>query len=127
MTRFGRRAVLLTVCLGVACSPPNGPDPSPTPTPPAATITITASGVSPKSVTINIGGRVRFVNNDTVDRNMGSDPHPDHTDCPPLNAVGILKPGESRDTGNLVIVRTCGFHDHDDSNNTSLYGTIITR
>lgn len=127
MTRFGRRTVLLTLCFGVACSPPGGPTPSPTPTPPAATITITASGVSPKNVTISIGARVRFVNNDSVQRDMGSDPHPDHTDCPPLNAVGILKPGEARDTGNFVIVRTCGFHDHDDPMNVNVQGSIITK
>jgi hypothetical protein len=83
--------------------------------------------VTPKSATINIGSRVRFINNDSIDRNMGSDPHPDHTDCPPLNAVGILKPGETRETGNFVIVRTCGFHDHDDPTNASLFGSIITR
>ena len=126
MTRAGRITSLLTVSLAVACNgSPN--EPSPSPTPAAATITITASGVSPKSVQISLGQRVRFVNNSTVEHDMGSDPHPDHTDCPPLNVVGILKPGESRETGNFVIVRTCGFHDHLDPNNVGLQGSVVTR
>ncbi len=55
-----------------------------------------------------------FVNNDTKSHNMASDPHPEHTDCPEINTVGLLQPGQSRETENLVTVRTCGFHDHDD-------------
>ena len=43
---------------------------------------------------------------------MFSDPHPEHTDCPEINQVGFLSPGQSRQTGNLNTVRTCGFHDH---------------
>ena len=80
----------------------------------AATITITTSGVSPAQVTVSAGSRVLFVNNDTKSHNMASDPHPEHTDCPEINAVGLLQPGQSRETGNLNTVRTCGFHDHDD-------------
>jgi hypothetical protein len=58
---------------------------------------------------------------------MGSDPHPDHTACPELNQVGLLRPGETRETGNLVLVRTCGYHDHNDFDNTSLQGRIVIR
>ena len=45
---------------------------------------------------------------------MTSDPHPEHNDCPEINTVGLLQPNQSRETGNLVTIRTCGFHDHDD-------------
>jgi plastocyanin len=79
------------------------------------TITITSSGVSPAQVTISQGARVLFVNNDSKSHNMASDPHPEHTDCPPINNVGLLQPGQSRETGNMTTVRTCGFHDHDDA------------
>src|SRR5215467_7277928 len=101
--------------------------PSATPTPPVTTntITITSSGVSPKNVQISQGSRVLFVNNDSRSHNMASDPHPDHTDCPEINQVGFLSPGQSRETGNLVTVRTCGFHDHDDFSNQSLQGSIV--
>jgi hypothetical protein len=58
---------------------------------------------------------------------MNSDPHPDHTDCPELNQVGFIQPGQSRQTGNLIEVRTCGFHDHDLPDAASLTGRIIIR
>ena len=79
------------------------------------TITITAAGVSPNNIDVSQGARVLFVNNDTKSHNMVSDPHPEHTDCPPINSVGLLAPGRSIETGNLTVVRTCGYHDHDDT------------
>ena len=104
---------------------PTTPTPTPTPTPSTATITIAASGVSPRSVTIVSGGRVTFVNNDSRAHDMSSNPHPDHTDCPAVNQVGFLQPGQSGTTGSLTTVRTCGFHDHNRDFDTSLQGTII--
>jgi plastocyanin len=89
-----------------------------------ATITITAAGVSPSSVTIRQGGRVTFTNSDTRPHDMDSDPHPEHTDCPALNDVGFLSAGQSRTSGNLTTVRTCGFHDHNQPSTTSLQGRI---
>ncbi|MGE0394290.1 MAG: hypothetical protein AB7K63_20275 [Vicinamibacterales bacterium] len=119
---------------GPSPSPTPAPSPSPTPTPspsPApgstATITITSAGASPRSVTIAAGGRVTFVNNDSRAHDMSSDPHPEHTDCPAINQAGFLAAGQSRATGNLTTVRTCGFHDHDQPTNTSLQGTIVIR
>jgi hypothetical protein len=55
---------------------------------------------------------------------MSSNPHPEHTDCPEINQVGFLQPGQSRQTGNLNTARTCGFHDHNQDSNTALQGTI---
>ena len=55
---------------------------------------------------------------------MASDPHPTHEDCPELNTVGVLQPGERRTSGNLVTTRTCGFHDHDNPGTRSLQGTV---
>jgi plastocyanin len=105
-------------------STPTTPDPPPVAT---NTITITAAGATPKNIEIAIGSRVRFVNNDSRAHNMTSDPHPDHTDCPELNQVGFLNPGQSRETGNLVQIRSCGFHDHDLPNSTSLQGRVTIR
>ena len=120
------------VLAGVSCggggstpsSPSPTPSPTPTPTPAPTTITITSAGVSPKSLTVAAGARVTFVNNDTRAHDMNSDPHPDHTDCPEINQVGFLPPRETRQTGNLNRVRTCGYHDHDRDTDTSLQGTI---
>jgi plastocyanin len=79
-----------------------------------ATVTITTAGVNVTQITVAAGSRVTFVNSDSRSHNMTSDPHPEHNNCPELNSVGLLQPGQSRETGNLVTVRTCGFHDHDD-------------
>jgi plastocyanin len=98
--------MFLTGCGGGGPSSPTGSS--------SATITITSAGVSAAQTTVSQGSRVLFVNNDTHSHNMTSDPHPEHTDCPEINTVGLLQPGERRETGNLVTIRTCGFHDHDD-------------
>lgn len=127
--------VLLAVAVAVAAAACGGSDggssgtpttPTPPTTPPTtgATITITSSGVSPRSVTVTAGSRVTFVNNDTRAYDMASNPHPEHTDCPEINQVGFLDPGQSRQTGNLNTRRTCGFHDHSRDSDTSLQGTI---
>jgi len=89
------------------------------------TITITTSGVSPKTLTVPAGTRVTFVNNDTRPHDMNSNPHPEHTDCPAINDVGFIQAGQTKQTGNLTVVRTCGFHDHDQPTNTALQGSIV--
>jgi plastocyanin len=114
-----------------APAPAPSPAPAPTPAPAPAptpggttTITITSSGVNPRTVTVTQGSRVTFVNQDSRVHDMASNPHPEHTDCPEINSVGFLTPGESRTTGNLNTRRTCGFHDHNRDTDTSLQGTI---
>ena len=89
------------------------------------TITITSSGVNPKTVTVAPGTQVTFVNRDNRPHFMASDPHPFHEDCPEINSVGPLNPGQQRQTGNLNTVRRCGFHDHDNPTNTGLQGSIV--
>jgi hypothetical protein len=76
-------------------------------------------------VTVAQGGRVTFVNQDSRAHDMASNPHPEHTDCPALNSVGFLTPGQSGTTSNLTTARTCGFHDHNRDSDTSLQGTIV--
>jgi hypothetical protein len=123
-----KRTLLLASGLVIAAC--GGGSNSPTTPPPPAnpyTFTISTSGVSPKELTVPQGTRVLFVNNDNRRRNMTSDPHPDHLDCPEINNVGLLSTGQNRETGNLVVVRTCGFHDHDDPDNASVRGRIIIR
>lgn len=111
-------------CGGGSKSPTN---PSPGNGPVGATITITSAGVDPRAVTINSGEVVMVVNNDTRNHEIASNPHPAHTDCPQINALGTLVPGQSRNTANFTTSRTCGFHDHIDDTNTSLQGTITIR
>ena len=127
-----RCVVLLIALAAVSCGSSDSPSstgptpaPTPTPSPSAATITITSTGASPRSVTVSAGGRVTFVNSDARAHDMSSNPHPEHTDCPALNQVGFLTVGQTKLTGNLTTVRTCGFHDHNDPSNASLQGTIV--
>jgi plastocyanin len=120
--------ILVIICcvLAVACGGGASPGPSPIPTNPN-TFTITSSGTNPKELTVSPGARVLFMNSDSRSHDMTSDPHPEHSDCPEINSVGLLSPGQSRETGNLVVGRTCGFHDHDNPDNASLKGRIVIR
>lgn len=98
---------LLTACGG--SKTPTAPQTPPTSGP---TVTIDSSGLVPRTIEIPLGGRLTIVNNDRVSHDMGSDPHPFHEDCPELNQIGMLEPGQARTSGNLVEARTCGMHDH---------------
>jgi plastocyanin len=124
-------ALLLAAAM-TACGGNGGGTGNPaSPTPPAApvettTITITPAGVSPQHIAVPVGARVTFVNSNTRNHEMSSDPHPNHTDCPALN-IGPLSPNQSRQTGELTVVRVCGFHDHLQDTNASLRGTITVR
>jgi plastocyanin len=89
------------------------------------TITIGANGLTPSEVQIKVGGKVTFVNNDARPHAMSSDPIQTHTDCPTINDVGFLNPGQSRATGALNTARTCGFHDHTNETDPTWKGRII--
>lgn len=138
MTRLckGLAAAAFVATTAVACgggsSTPSTPTPNPTPPPTGggnpmtATITIGTDGrVSPSTVTIAVGGRVTFLNSHNLPHDMQSDPHPEHTDCPPLAQVGFLTTGQQRTSGNFNTARTCGFHDHNLENDNGLKGRII--
>ena len=73
---------------------------------------------------IRVGERVAFINNDGINHEMSSDEHPTHVECPTINQAGFLTPGEIRETGNFVRPETCTFHDHLNSTDTRLWGTI---
>jgi hypothetical protein len=119
-----RRIIPCILFLGLASC---GDKASPSPPVETNLITITDAGVSPKNIIVTLGQRVRFTNSASGPRNMASDPHPSHDDCPEFDQVGFLLPGQTRETGNLVTVRTCGFHDHDLPSVTNLQGTVTIR
>src|SRR5262245_14898169 len=104
--------VSLAACGGKNPGSPSGGGNSGSPGPSGATVTITAAEGNPKSVTNSSGQSVTFVNNDTVSHEIASNPHPAHTDCPAINALGILNPGDMKLTNALTVVRSCGYHDH---------------
>ena len=114
-------------CGGGGNGNPTGPGPggSNSPGPIGATITIANGRVTPSEVTISVGQSVNFVNNDGQTRNVSSDPHPLHTECPSINAVGNLGTGQSRATNAFTTARTCGFHDHDRPDDADRRGRIV--
>ena len=125
-------ALLLPAC---SSSSPNGPGGSGgggssggglgNPGPSGATITIANGRVTPSSVTITEGQSVTFVNNDGRTRNMNSDPHPEHNQCPTALNIGPINNGQTRVSGAFTTARTCGYHDHDDPDNNNVKGTVI--
>jgi hypothetical protein len=88
-----------------------------------ATITIANGAVNPSQVTIALGQSVRFVNNDRL-RDMSSDPHPAHTNCPSFTNVGTISVGQTKDTFGFSNAGSCGFHDHNDPDNNAVKGRI---
>ena len=124
--RMFQLGVALAVTAGMiaACGDSSNPA-SPSPSPTVPTVTVTGSGVSPTQMRISVGGRVRFVNNDTVNRQINSNPFPAHDDCPPINAVGVLTPGQSKMTDVLSLAGTCGFHEHLTEGAAAFLGVIL--
>jgi len=123
----GASAVLMAAAFACGGSS-SGTPPSPTLTcstlPNATTILIINNAVCPQSLTVARGTRVTVINNDTRRHDFESDPHPEHTDCPELNQVGVLESGQQRDSGNLNTVRRCGYHDHINDTIAALKGSI---
>lgn len=126
---MGGPKILLPVLLLIVsgCGGGGTTTPSPPPSNPHR-ITISSTGaVSPAELIVPPGTRVLFINNHSRRHDMTSDQHPDHLDCPEINQAGLLQPGQSRETGNLVAVRTCGFHDHENPDDPMLKGRIVIR
>jgi plastocyanin len=116
-------SLTLTGCGGYS-SPSDPGTPS---GPEGATVTITASGVEPKTVAIAVGQSVTFVNNDSIAHDMASDPFPLYSDCPAVNRVGSLGPGQRMQTGALTVARACGYHDLLRNGDVRWHGTIDVR
>lgn len=120
-------AVIGLAACGGGSGSPGSPSGGGTTTPPpgeAATINILSSGVSPKVVTVPIGSRVNFANQSSSNIEVSSDPHPSHTDCPALN-IGVLRPGQTGQTGALTVARTCRYHDHGRPTDDRWQGSIV--
>jgi plastocyanin len=116
---------LAAACGGSSSSTGTSPSGTCTPSSSPTTFVIMNNTVCPTSITVPRGTQVTFTNQDSLDHEMDSDPHPEHTDCPEINQVDYLTPGQSRQTGNLNIARTCGFHDHRQPDLASMKGRIV--
>lgn len=122
----GRRSAWRAMAmLGLALTPACGGSPSGPTT--DVTVTITDKGVTPIEVRVPAGARVAFLNNDVRPHAMSSDPIQVHTDCPAINDVGFLNPGQTRSTGTLDLKGVCGFHDHTNENDPIYKGRIVVQ
>jgi hypothetical protein len=101
------------------------------PTTPSAsterTINVTATGFKPSDAVIAVGGRVTFDNIDDRLHSIASLPLTTHSDCPNINDVGVLSPGQSKQTGVFSVARSCGYHDVFSEGGQLLTGTITAR
>ena len=90
----------------------------------ATTIVIGPAGLSASQVRIKAWSQVTFTNNDARPHSIVSDLH---SDSPPVNQVGLLNPGESRNTGTLNLSTICRFHDHLNQADQALRGRIVVQ
>lgn len=83
-------------------------------------ITLTVDGFSPVTLTVKSGTTVSWINKSNKAATVNSDPHPIHTDYPPLNL------GNFPDNGTLSLIfdkpGTYGYHNH---LNPQDQGTIV--
>lgn len=88
----------------------------------ATTITVIYNGTtfSPQTTSINVNDTVIWTNQSSSYLELVSDPHPFHTDYPPLN-LGLIAPGASTQF-TFTEAGTYGYHNHLQANAT---GTII--
>lgn len=86
------------------------------------TVTITASSFSPSNLTINHGATIIWTNQSGVAATVNSNPHPTHTDYPPLN-IGLIENGA---TASLTFPDpgTYSYHNHLQPDQT---GIIVVR
>jgi plastocyanin len=128
-------AAMVASCGGGTSSPAaptpppvvGAPAPPVTPTPSTPTVTISSTGMTPLEITINVGQRVTFVNNDTRAHDLVGGVDPNNPDCPEITLAGFLTPGQSRDTGVFTVARRCEYHDHTMLSVPAFQGRIIIR
>ncbi|HEX8029443.1 MAG TPA: hypothetical protein VF491_13310 [Vicinamibacterales bacterium] len=129
-------ALTVAACSGrAATSTPTSPTPpastpAPTPAPVPSgppTITITPTGMLPLEITIAVGQRVTFVNNDLRAHDVVGGVDPSHPDCPEILQAGFLTPGQRADTGVFTTARTCEYHDHTQLSVPAFQGRIIIK
>ncbi len=86
------------------------------------TVTLTKDGFSPATLTIKAGTKVTWKNMSGAAATVSSDPHPTHTNYPPLN----LGPFQDGATHELTFDKpgTYGYHNHF---NPTQKGTIVVQ
>lgn len=83
--------------------------------------------MTPLELTISVGQRVVFVNNDARSHDVVGGVDPAHPDCPEILQAGFLLPGQRRETAPFTSARTCEYHDHTALSVPAFQGRIIIR
>jgi plastocyanin len=94
-----QRATVFSILVFVTCcGGGNGPATGPDSARSEPIVNVTARGFEPPGVVVAVGGRVRFQNFDDRPHSIASNPVDTHTDCPGINEVGLLVPGQVKAT-----------------------------
>jgi plastocyanin len=117
-------AAIAVSCGGASPVSSTNPTAGCTPSATANTLVIQNNTICPSTLTVTRGSQVTILNSDSRTHEMDSDPHPEHTDCPELNQIGFLNPGQNQRSGNLNTARRCGLHDHSSPDTAGLRATI---
>ena len=83
--------------------------------------------MTPLDITIDVGQRVTFVNNDLRAHDVVGGVDPAHPECPEILQAGFLSAGQRRDTGVFTAARTCNYHDHTALSVAAFAGRIIIK
>ena len=83
--------------------------------------------MSPLELTISVGQRVTFINNDVRTHDVVGGIDPAHPDCPEIIQAGFLTPGQRGETAPFTTARTCEYHDHTALGVPAFQGRIIIR
>jgi hypothetical protein len=130
---IGAAALMVAACgwssVPVAPTPPSAASVASEPAPPATppTVTLSASGFSPLEVVVTVGARVTFVNADRIGREVQSGLEHNVRDCPEIDVLGFIVPGQSRQTAVFEQAKRCRFHDHDSVGIPAFQGLIVVR
>ena len=87
------------------------------------TVMILPTGMSPDEVIVSVVDRVGFMNHDTIARQVAGGSDPAKPECPEIDEVGRIMPGEIRATAPLPTARTCEYH----VQSTAFKGRIVIR
>jgi plastocyanin len=112
-SRVGTIATAIIAALASACG-------SGTPTSPAAgganhtviaTVMLEATGPNPREMTIGVGEFVSFMNHERVSYTVAGGAGPlQPATCPEIDAVGLLRADEIRQTAPFLTAKTCEYH-----------------
>jgi plastocyanin len=84
-------------------------------------VTIALVGMDPFSIEVPVGARVTFINKDSRFA------HDLASDCPEIDSMGRLEPGESGRTAEFARSKTCHYSDRLYPNSPLRRGTIVVR